>query len=792
MKLPAEKFGIRVAAAAARSVSIALAFAIFAAALLGSAPVWSQSAAVLSLVAVTTDTTAEGGDDLELRIGLPLSPVGRRVEIELIGSGTAVRGTDYSLIAATPGLRIMLGDEVNSTITLVVESAPAELRLRLRPRADNRISQGDRRLNLRLSHYRVVPEIGGTTDLPPALDLTILDDELPTAQQIQMGGASFKDFACVLLNGASVRCWGDVTELDRPPANLGPVAQLAVGRTHSCALTVSGEVRCWGSDELGESSPPADLGPVTQLAGGRFHSCAVTVSGQVRCWGANFSAQSSPPDDLGPVAQLGLGDSHSCVLTVSGVVRCWGSNGDGRSTPPDDLGLAIQLAVGYLHACALTVSGEVHCWGNDSNSLSSPPDDLGPVEQLAGGRFHSCAVTISGQVRCWGSRASDRLSVPSLPPSGVKDIVAGWTSSCALLTAGSVRCWGGSLDSGVPEGLQPGDIVMSVLPQQLKVGQRAAIRFADLRETTGAFTARIEVFGEGAADVGRYYRLLDRDGMTPLVAEADGSYRLGMGDSPMAWLEALEGGQGQPLILYVLPLDPVPSLRRVAQPVELVNPEPFSGSLILRMHGGARQLLTAAGMAQVPLRLSLADSDGKPLNRLSVFTVRLQGMVSGDATVVPAGPFEITASDTVAGTAELMVIFGDSAETTLHFSVAEPSTGTVLISMPTALRVTRARPVLDVDEDDRVGTEDVIALIRFVGAGPDSPSSLEAGLQQRLESLFPEEEDVVDLRLDLNGDGLVEPTDVRFLLRYLAGLRGSALGEGVRQRQVEAVFQPNR
>ena len=361
---------------------------------------------------------------------------------------------------------------------------------------------------------------------------------------------------------------------------------------------------------------------------------------------------------------------------------------------------------------------------------------------------------------------------------------------CALLAEGSVYC--PNSPQLIPPGLGAGGVVMSVWPRQLQPGERAAIRFSDLRlSAAAAFTARIEVFGEGAVDVGRYYRLLDSDG-TPLVAEADGSYRLGMGDSPMVWLEALVGGQGQPLRLYVLPLDPVPSGRRVAQPVELVNPEPFVGSLTLRMHGGARQLLTAAGMAQVPLRLSLADSDGKPLNRLSVFTVRLQGMVSGDATVVPAGPFEIIASDTVAGTAELMVIFGDSAETTLHFSVAEPSTGVVLISMPTALRVTRAPPVLDITDDNRVGTEDVIALIRFVGAGPDSPSSLEAGLQQRLESLFPEEEDVVDLRLDLNGDGLVEPTDVRFLLRYLAGLRGSALGEGVRQRQVEAVFQPNR
>ena len=50
---------------------------------------------------------------------------------------------------------------------------------------------------------------------------------------------------------------------------------------------------------------------------------------------------------------------------------------------------------------------------------------------------------------------------------------------------------------------------MSVLPRQLLFGQRAAIRFAVLGETTEAFSARIEIFGDGTAEFGSYYRLLD-------------------------------------------------------------------------------------------------------------------------------------------------------------------------------------------------------------------------------------------------------------------------------------------
>ena len=98
---------------------------------------------------------------------------------------------------------------------------------------------------------------------------------------------------------------------------------------------------------------------------------------------------------------------------------------------------------------------------------------------------------------------------------------------CALLAEGSVYCPVRQFGRLVPLELRPGDVAMSVWPRQLEPGQRAAIRFADLRETTAAFTARarwrIEVFGDGSVDIGSDYRLLDGDGV-PLVAEDDGSY----------------------------------------------------------------------------------------------------------------------------------------------------------------------------------------------------------------------------------------------------------------------------
>ena len=595
----------------------------------------------------STDTVTEGAEEAQLSIWLPLAHAGLQVELELAVIGTAVAGSDYTLEAADPEQRIVLGGEANSTITLRVESAPTPtepLRLLLRTRVDDRLSQGDRFLTLRISRYRVSPGSEGNVDLPPALDLTIVDDEPPVVQQVQVGGN--RDFACVLLNDGSVRCWGSNTDgRSTPPADLGPVAQLSVGNLHSCARTVSGQVRCWGRNVEGQSSPPGNLGPVAQISVGYEHSCALTVSGEVRCWGRNLEGQSTPPGGLGNAAtQIGAGFNHSCALTVSGGVRCWGRS----ESPPDDLGPVAQISVGPFHSCALTVSGEVRCWPEGYPS-TTPPEGLDQVVQISVGFDHSCALTVSGQLRCWG----DVVDVSSLPPGMVMAIDQG--GLCALLAEGSVYC--PDNPELVPPELHPGDVVMSVWPRQLEPGQRAAIRFADLRETTGAFTARIEVFGEGDADIGNYYRLLNRNGQ-PLRAEQDGSYRLvgAAADPPMAWLEA--SGANRSSRLYVRPLellsasDPAPSIRVVAQPIKLIDGVFFSASTDTVTEG--------TDEAQLSIWLPLAHAG---------LQVELELAVIG--TAVAGSDYTLEAADP-----EQRIVLGGEANSTITLRVESAPTPT--------------------------------------------------------------------------------------------------------------------
>jgi alpha-tubulin suppressor-like RCC1 family protein len=277
------------------------------------------------------------------------------------------------------------------------------------------------------------------------------------------------------------------------------VARVAVGQTHTCAVTRGGRLFCWGdngSGELGDGSSGAMqtrpvralLDGVTDIAGGSSVTCAV-AHGNAYCWGSNLDGNlgngAQGPGSLVPVLAVGgarrvtLGEQHSCALTSSGGAKCWGANylgtvGDGTITsanvlsPTDVLGLGsgvAQISSGDgFHTCARSVGGGLRCWGSNSigqlgigaiNTNSATPLTVtlpGPVSDVAAGFSHTCAV-VDHSLWCWGVAGDGALGIPSPPVFAdlpvrvpglhdVERVAAGLDHTCAITCDHSLYCWG--------------------------------------------------------------------------------------------------------------------------------------------------------------------------------------------------------------------------------------------------------------------------------------------------------------------------------------------------------------
>jgi alpha-tubulin suppressor-like RCC1 family protein len=246
--------------------------------------------------------------------------------------------------------------------------------------------------------------------------------------------------------------------------NLGGIAtSIVAGYNHTCALLDTGNVRCWGynaqgqlgygnAENVGDNEQAYRYGdvevgaPVKDMVAGGNHTCVITTTNKVRCWGYNYHGQlgmghtnpvNKPSTTLdvnlggGNPVQLTAGGNHTCALIDNGYVRCWGYNGHGqlgygnagtRLTPGVDVvtgSKVLQVSAGDNHTCTLLNTGNIKCWGygyygqlgyGNRNTLTAPDTTVSGNVDLSGatayrvstGLSHTCALLSTGAARCWG------------------------------------------------------------------------------------------------------------------------------------------------------------------------------------------------------------------------------------------------------------------------------------------------------------------------------------------------------------------------------------------------------
>ena len=176
--------------------------------------------------------------------------------------------------------------------------------------------------------------------------------------------AAADSYTCAVTATGGVKCWGGVpagatsslTPVDVPGLTSG-VRSIAGTGNHVCALMTAGGVKCWGGDGnvglLGNgttsgSATPVDVSGLTSgvaaiaARSSSRHTCALTNTGGVKCWGANTVGQLGDGTTVNPltpvdvfglssgVAAITTGSLHTCALMIAGSLKCWGSNASGQ------------------------------------------------------------------------------------------------------------------------------------------------------------------------------------------------------------------------------------------------------------------------------------------------------------------------------------------------------------------------------------------------------------------------------------------------------------------------------
>ncbi|MCF7930801.1 MAG: InlB B-repeat-containing protein [Acholeplasmataceae bacterium] len=307
------------------------------------------------------------------------------------------------------------------------------------------------------------------------------------------------------------------------------ICEISFGASHSSALSSDGRIFMWGNNSngrLGDGTTtnrylPVEISynlnleiadKVTNIAMGGSHSAALTSNGKVYMWGDNYygklgfgtnddSSHSTPIEITSnfhlsgedKIFSISLGENFSSAISIDGRVFTWGYNifgqlGDGTtinrylpveitsnfSHDPSDKIESVSL--GSRFSSALTFSGRIFTWGfNEDGQLGDGTivrrilpveitsnfnlEDGEKITSSDSGNYHSSAVTSLGRIFTWGYNYTGQLGNGSvgahvLLPTDITDNFditdddlilktdLGGLHSSAITLLGHVYLWG--------------------------------------------------------------------------------------------------------------------------------------------------------------------------------------------------------------------------------------------------------------------------------------------------------------------------------------------------------------
>lgn len=226
--------------------------------------------------------------------------------------------------------------------------------------------------------------------------------------------------------------------IPRPVPTVSSTVGITAGETHTCALSQAGVVRCWGGDygrnsgteearqEKSTTKRPSPEPPKAhrmKVSAGERHTCAVTPTKEVACWGYGREGQlgiaesgTRPSPKLVPgvhdVVQIAAASTYTCVLHTSGSVTCWGTHEMRPQSHPytprpvtvKNIDDAQWIAAAGHHGCSVTKVGSVVCWDINASNYGIAAawiEGIEDAKQVAMNPASTCVLRRENKVSCF-------------------------------------------------------------------------------------------------------------------------------------------------------------------------------------------------------------------------------------------------------------------------------------------------------------------------------------------------------------------------------------------------------